>query len=123
MVRREIAVTSKRVNRGAATTTVSRLMLFGFDELRGNSLLAAYPREAPALASHTEIELAEKRGELVLARDVESKLVNTFAHCKTKLLGVAARARQGDPALTESQIELFENLVRDALEDLARGAE
>lgn len=76
-------------------------------------------RREAASAALVEIELAEKRGELVLARDVEAQLVGVFAHCKTKLLAVAARARQRDPALTGSQLELFESLIREALEDLA----
>ncbi len=80
-------------------------------------------RREAAEAALAEIELAEKRGELVLARDVESKLVNVFAHCKTKLLGVPSRARQRDPALTGPQVELFDSLIREALEDLAGGAE
>lgn len=86
------------------------------------SMKESRARREAAEAALAEIELAEKRGELVLARDVESKLVNTFAQCKTKLLGVAARARQGDPDLTDTQVELFEQLIRDALDDLARGA-
>jgi phage terminase Nu1 subunit (DNA packaging protein) len=70
-----------------------------------------------------EIELAEKRGELLPAKDVESRLVNVFAHCKTKLLGVPARARQRDPSLTGPQVALIETLIREALEDLASAAE
>lgn len=80
-------------------------------------------RREAAEAALKEIELAEKRGELVPAKDVESKLVNVFAHCKTKLLAVAARARQRDPALSGQQLELFENLIREALDDLASEAE
>jgi phage terminase Nu1 subunit (DNA packaging protein) len=83
------------------------------------SLKESRARREAAEAALAEIELAEKRGDLVLARDVESKLVNVFAHCKTKLLGVAARARQADPGLADSQVELFASLIRDALEDLA----
>lgn len=76
-------------------------------------------RREAAEAALAEIELAEKRRELVPAKDVESKLVNAFAHCKTKLLGVASRARQRDPALTGPQVSLFEDLIREALDDLA----
>lgn len=83
------------------------------------SLKESRARREAAEAALAEIELAEKRGELVLARDVESKLVNVFAHCKTKLLGVAARARQADPDLTDPQVDLFASLIRDALDDLA----
>jgi phage terminase Nu1 subunit (DNA packaging protein) len=80
-------------------------------------------RREAAEAALAEIELAEKRRELVPAKDVESKLVNVFAQCKTKLLGVAARARQRDPGLTGPQIELYEELIREALDDLAFASE
>lgn len=116
-----------------ATTLTNRIPITGptsvtigddDDELPANvpSLKESRARREAAEAALAEIELAEKRGELVLAKDVESKLVNVFAHCKTKLLAVAARARQSDPALTDPQVELFESLIRDALEDLAGGA-
>jgi hypothetical protein len=80
-------------------------------------------RREAAEAALAEIELAEKRRELVLAKDVESRLVNVFAQCKTKLLGVPARCRQRDPGLTGPQIELIESLVREACDDLANKSE
>jgi hypothetical protein len=83
------------------------------------SLKESRARREAAEAALAEIELAEKRRELVPAKDVESKLVNVIAQCKTKLLGVAARARQRDPALTGQQVELLTDLLREALDDLA----
>ena len=79
-------------------------------------------RHEQAKASLAELELAKMRGEVVLAADVESRLVDVFAACKTKLLAVPARARQQDPGLSASQLGLFEELIREALSDLA-GAE
>jgi hypothetical protein len=76
-------------------------------------------RREAAEAALAEIELAEKRAELLPAHDVEARLVNVFSHCKTKLLGVPARARAGDPSLTADQITMFEALIREAIEDLA----
>lgn len=105
----------------AATTHVDRIPLTG-PTAAGTpppDLQESRARREAAEAALAEIELAEKRGELVLAGDVESKLVNVFAHCKTKLLAVAARARQRDPALSGPQVALFEALIREALEDLA----
>lgn len=66
-----------------------------------------------------EIELAEKRGELVAANEVEGRLVSVFSTCKTKLLGVPSRARQQDPGLSAGQISTIDRLIREALEDLA----
>lgn len=109
----------------AATTHVDRIPLSG-PTAAGESppeLAESRARREAAQAALAEIELAEKRGELVPAIEVESKLVNVFAQCKTKLLAVASRARQRDPALTGPQIELFRTLIREALDDLASKAE
>jgi phage terminase Nu1 subunit (DNA packaging protein) len=69
-----------------------------------------------------EIDLRERKGELLVAADVESRLVNVFAQCKTKLLGVPSRVRQRDPSLTRAQIALIDNEIRDCLEALADGS-
>lgn len=94
------------------------------DELPADvpSLKESRARREAAEAALAEIELAEKRAEIVLARDVESRLVNVFSRCRTKLLGVPSRARQRDPALSAPQLELFEELIREALDDLATSA-
>ena len=105
-----------------STTHVDRIPLSG-PTAAGTpppDLAESRARREAAEAALAEIELAEKRAELVLAKDVESKLVNVFAQCKTKLLAVASRARQRDPGLTGPQVELFESLVREALSDLSR---
>jgi phage terminase Nu1 subunit (DNA packaging protein) len=104
-----------------ATTHVDRIPMTG-PTAAGNpppDLLESRARREAAEAALAEIELGEKRRELVPAKDVESKLVNIFAHCKTKLLGVPARARQRDPALTGAQVDLIETLIREACEELA----
>jgi hypothetical protein len=108
-----------------ATTHVDRIPLSGPTSVgvQPPDLGESRARREAAEASLAEIELAEKRRELVLAKDVESRLVNVFAQCKTKLLGVPARCRQRDPGLTGPQIELIESLVREACEDLANKSE
>lgn len=82
-------------------------------------LADARARLDAARASLAELDLAERRAELVPARDVEAKLVGVFASCKTKLLGIPSRARQQDPSLSVDQIALLESLTGEALEDLA----
>lgn len=104
-----------------ATTHVDRIPLSG-PTAAGTpppELGESRARREAAEAALAEIELAEKRAELVLASDVESKLVSVFLQCKTKLLAVASRARQRDPGLSAPQVELFETLIREALTDLA----
>lgn len=85
------------------------------------SLLEVRSRHELAKAQLAEIDLAERRAELVLVAELDVRLTSLFASCKTKLLGIPSRARQADPKLTAPQVALIESLVREALEDLAEG--
>lgn len=76
------------------------------------SLAEARTRLDLAKAELAEIDLAVRKGELLVAADVEARVAEVFAQCKTKLLGVSSRARQQDPALTVSQVSLFDGLIR-----------
>lgn len=86
------------------------------------SLVEVRARHELAKAQLAEIELAEKRGDLVEVAEVDARLTGVFTSCKTKLLGVPSRARQADPSLSVAQIALIESLVREALEDLAEAS-
>jgi phage terminase Nu1 subunit (DNA packaging protein) len=85
------------------------------------SFSTARSRHEAAKAELAELELAKRRRELLPAADVASRIAGVFTQCKTKILGVPARLRQLDPALTEAQLRLFEEELREALEDLAAG--
>lgn len=87
-------------------------------EVPPDRALSAARREA-AEADLAEIKVAKERGELVPVVDVEERLVNEANRARTKLLGVPSRARQQDPTLTAAHLALFEELIREALEDLA----
>lgn len=65
------------------------------------------------------MELAEKRGELVNAKDVEKRLRNVFALCRQRLMAIPSKARQRDATFTPQHLVLLEGLIRDALEGLA----
>lgn len=108
-----------------ATTYANRIPIAGPTSAGAQppDLQESRARKEAAEAALAEIELQEKRRELVLVSTVESKLVNVFSQCKTKLLGVPARARQRDPGLTGQQIELIEELIREALDDLASASD
>ena len=79
-------------------------------------------RRQLAQAELAELELAERRGELVDARAVETRMRDVFAHCRNRLLGVPSRVRQRDPAITVGQVRLVEDLIREALEELSSGS-
>jgi phage terminase Nu1 subunit (DNA packaging protein) len=111
-----------------ASTYADRVPLTGPTAPRGLAgeppdLKEARARLETAKAQLAEMDLAERRGELVLAREVEARLVGVFSSCKTKLLGVPSRVRQQDPGLTKPQVELIEATIREALEELADGSE
>lgn len=123
--RKRIASAAAADREWEATTQADRVPLSGptAPAEPPPSLMESRARREAAEAELAEIELAEKRRELVPAKDVESRLVNVFAQCKTKLLGVPSRARQRDPALTGEQVSLIEALIREALEELASASE
>lgn len=83
------------------------------------SLADARRRKETALADLRELELRQKSGELVEAKGIETRLVDVFTKCRTKLLGIPSRARQALPHLTVADIGTIEELIREALEDLA----
>lgn len=111
----------------AETTRVEMIPLSGPAAQRGaggepSPLAVGRSRLEMARAELAEMEIAQRKGELVKAVDLEARLVGIFGGCKTKLLAVPSRARQEDPDLTAAQLALFEALIREALEDLASPA-
>jgi len=66
-----------------------------------------------------ELERKEKEGLLVRAADVEAKWVEVITISRTKVLGVPSKAKQRIPDLTQDQIAILEDIVREALEELA----
>lgn len=89
----------------------------------GPSPLAEHrARHAAASATIAELELAEKKGQLVRVEDVEAKWADIVTLLRTKLLGLAARARVRDPSLTKKQVAMLDVLVREALTEIADGA-
>ena len=95
----------------------------GVVEPQGDSVATATERLKSAQADLAELKFAEAAGELVPAKDVETRLVNVFAACKTRLLAIPSRARQAAPDLTAAQLELIEKLIREACEDLTEARE
>lgn len=82
------------------------------------SLMAASARAKLAQAELAETKLAQIRGELLPAAEVKGELERVFRTCRTKLLGVPSRAAAA-LELTPFQAGRLEEIVREALEDLA----
>jgi hypothetical protein len=79
----------------------------------------ASARREAAQAEIVELELAQTRRELVPAKEMEERMVEVFTSCRTKLLGIPTRAKQRDRSFSKLQLQLVEDLIREALEDLA----
>jgi phage terminase Nu1 subunit (DNA packaging protein) len=84
------------------------------------SLMEASARQKLAQAKLAEVKLAQIEGELIPAADVRNQLEQVFRTCRTKLLGVPSRAVEA-LGLTPAQAGRLEELVREALEELAQG--
>lgn len=80
---------------------------------------AAAARREAALADMAEIEVAEKRGELVPAVEARAYIIDKFTVVKTKILGVPTRIAQQLPELAAAVVPVVDSLLREALEELA----
>ena len=83
------------------------------------SLLEASALEKDWKARLAELEYRRRAGELVPAKDVEARIVEDYSRCKVKLLGLPRKAKARLPHLTHADIVALDDLVREALEDLA----
>lgn len=81
--------------------------------------LAARARRESALADMAEIDVAEKRGELVSVDEAESHWANVVTMIKTKILGVPSRLAQRMPRIASDVVPILESMLREALEEIA----
>ena len=70
-------------------------------------------------AKTAELEYKQSIGELVVAKEVEARMIDDYSQCRTKLLGIARKAKAALPHLTPADVATIDNLVREALEALA----
>ena len=66
-----------------------------------------------------ELEKQEKEESLVSAKDVEAMWVTVGTVVRTKLLGISSKAKQRLPDLDTSAIACIDDIVREALEEIA----
>lgn len=81
---------------------------------------------AAARSKHWEANLRELKykqaaKELVNAKEYEGQLADVFSHCRTRLLAIPSRCKQALPHLSNADVVVVEDLVREALEELAAG--
>lgn len=100
----------------AAGLAAPELQKWGDDsEAQGD----AAAREKHWKANTAELTFREKAKELTLASAVETKIVDVFTSCKTRLLALPSRARQEMPELTLAQVEKLEDLTREVCRELS----
>lgn len=110
----------------AATTNEDRIPITGPTAVAApastSSLQEHRTRREAALADLAEIEVGEKRQELVPVDEARAFMISSFTVVKTRLLGVPSRLGQRDRTATPVQIALVDDLIRAALEELAVGS-
>lgn len=72
-------------------------------------------------ANILEMERRQKEGELIERTTWERAYVETVSRVKTKLLGVPSRVKQRVPHLDPEDVAVIDDLLREALEELADG--
>lgn len=76
-------------------------------------------REKHWKANTAELTFRQRAGELVKAADVKAKFSEKFSTVRSRVLGVPSRARQRLPHLSHADLAVLDELLREALEELA----
>lgn len=79
----------------------------------------ALAREKYWKGKTAELEYKERIGQVADAKEYEAQLAEEYSNCRTRLLGIARRAKAALPHLSHADIVTIDNLVREALESLA----
>jgi hypothetical protein len=101
---------------GAAATSADEVPDYFVSRARREA--AAARREA-AQADLSELEVAERKGELVSVAKARADVMDKFTIVKTRMLGVPSRLAQRLPHVAVEVVPIVEELVREALEELA----
>lgn len=87
-----------------------------------SELALAKARHEGARAAVAELQLRRLQGELVPLAEIRAEVTQRYTIVRTRLLGVAARVKQRAPHLAAADVALIDDLVREALEEIADGA-
>lgn len=80
---------------------------------------AAAARREVAQAELAELELQERRGQLVDAEEARAAVIAAFSLVKTRLLAVPSRVGQRLTHLADEVVPVVDELIREALQELA----
>lgn len=85
-----------------------------------DSIAAASAEEKRWRAKKAELDYKRAAGEVINAKELQTRLVTAFTTCRTKVLGLSTRAKAQLPHLTLEDVTTLDALAREALEELAR---
>tara|TARA_R100000664_G_C2712531_1_gene108793 strand:+ start:162 stop:674 length:513 start_codon:yes stop_codon:yes gene_type:complete len=109
----------ERMNRGSATNQKEK-------KVRNSKTYESVPEyeESKARTEHLkaellELERKEKEKDLVKYDEVKSSWENIVTTARTKLLGVPTKAKQRIPDLDANAMAHLDDIIREALEELA----
>lgn len=68
-----------------------------------------------------KLEYEEKSGKLVNADEVKVRYASLVTTARTRMMAIPSKAKGRIPHLTVDEIEVLDDLVREALEDVAGG--
>lgn len=82
----------------------------------------AAARRETAQAELAELELGERKGELIAIEQARRDVMEKFTLVRTRLLGVPSRFAQRAPHLAAEAVPMMDELLREALDELSDGA-
>ncbi len=80
---------------------------------------AAAARREETQADLAQLDLAQRRGELVSVADIRAEVEARYARVRTRVLGVPSGVAQRLPHVTDEIVTVLEDEIREALEELA----
>lgn len=89
------------------------------DTANPGALAAAKLRREQAKAALEELKLARERGEVIPAAELEADLAKVFSAARAHLWALPSRVRAA--GFGQDVADVVEQVVREALEELARG--
>lgn len=84
-------------------------------QAESNAIAAAYK------ARMAKLEYEERVGKLVSAAEIKAGIVGLITAAKTKILGVPSKAKSRIPTLSVGDLEILEELLAEAMEELSAG--
>lgn len=109
---RKAAVAARRTE--AAAKVAADLKAAGVPALE-----VSEARLMAAKAEIAELDAGERRGELISVEQARADVIDKFTTVRTKILGVPSRVAQRFPKLAPEIVPVLEDLLREALTELA----